>query len=115
MGNVKIEKLKAWVADTEMALNRFMEDEDLYVECLDMIVGDKHFDALADAMANKRYKEAFEHAHCLKGVAGNLGLTPLFDAMCEVVEPLRKDRYDNIDEKYKAMLEKYEEYLQLMK
>ncbi len=115
MANEKIEKLHAWGADTEMALNRFMEDEELYIECLEMIVGDKHFDALADAMASKKYKEAFEHAHCLKDVSGNLGLTPLFDAMCEVVEPLRKDHFENIEEKYKAMLEKYEEYLQIMK
>ena len=28
-------------------------------------------------------------AHTLKGVAGNMGLTPLFDKVCAIVEPLR--------------------------
>ncbi len=32
---------------------------------------------------------AFEAAHTLKGVAGNLGLTPLYEAVCAIVEPLR--------------------------
>lgn len=115
MSETKIDKIKAWGADTEAALNRFMGDEELYVECLDMIAGDAHFDALAEAIAGKRYEEAFEHAHCLKGVCGNLGLTPLFDAMCVLVEKLRKENYDHIEDPYRAMCEKQEEFLQLVK
>ena len=39
---------------------------------------------------------AFEAAHTLKGVTGNMGLTPLYDAVCTIVEPLRtrEDRED---------------------
>ena len=35
---------------------------------------------------------AFEAAHTLKGVTGNMGLTPLYDAVCTIVEPLRTGR-----------------------
>ena len=37
----------------------------------------------------KNYKEAFEAAHSLKGVLGNLSLTPLYDKVCEITELLR--------------------------
>ena len=49
---------------------------------------------------------AFQAAHTLKGVSGNLGLTPLYEAVCDIVEPLRhgEKRSD-----YPAMLEKIEE------
>ena len=49
---------------------------------------------------------AFQAAHTLKGVSGNLGLTPLYEVVCDIVEPLRhgEKRSD-----YPAMLEKIEE------
>lgn len=41
-------------------------------------------------MKARDYTAAFEAAHTLKGVVGNMGLTPLYQAVCEIVEPLRK-------------------------
>ena len=39
----------------------------------------------------KNYKEAFEAAHSLKGVLGNLSLTPLYDKVCKMTELLRAE------------------------
>ena len=41
------------------------------------------------ALKDKDYGEAFTAAHTLKGVTANMGLTPLFDRVCAIVEPLR--------------------------
>ena len=107
--------LKNWGADTETALNRFMGDEDLYIECLDMIVDDEHFAGLAKTITDGEYKQAFEHAHCLKGVSGNLGLTPLFEALCALVEPLRNEKYENLEDKLAVIETKHAEYNDIMK
>ena len=45
--------------------------------------------ALGAAIGSGDLDSAFEAAHTLKGVAGNLGLTSLFEAVRVIVEPLR--------------------------
>ena len=44
---------------------------------------------LGGALASGDTAKAFEAAHTLKGVTGNMGLTPLYAALCTLVEPLR--------------------------
>ncbi len=59
----------------------------------------------------KKYDEAFEDAHALKGVAGNLHLTSLYDAISQLVEPLRqKDFNKDYDALYNAVKEKLEAF-----
>ena len=57
------------------------------------------------ALEAKDLKEAFEAAHALKGVAGNLALDPLYDAVCEIVEPLRAGEDKDYTEGYQKVLE----------
>ncbi len=44
---------------------------------------------LEAAINSNDLQKAFEIAHGLKGVFGNLSITPLFDALVEITEPLR--------------------------
>ncbi|SHK03622.1 Hpt domain-containing protein [Hespellia stercorisuis] len=103
-----LDKCKAYGADVTGAMERFMDDEELYEMCLEQFADDPGFAGLEKAVGEKQYKEAFEHAHALKGVAGNLGLTPLFEAVCELVEPLRAEDYSNIDAEYARIEEERE-------
>ena len=67
---------------------------------------DPSFDQLCCAMDAGDRPSAFRAAHTLKGVAGNMGLTPLYNAVCELVEPLRlRERRDD----YKALFQNIEE------
>ena len=54
-----------------------------------MLFQDENMQKLGAALANRDYTAAFEAAHTLKGVVGNMGLTPLYEAVCVIVEPLR--------------------------
>ena len=50
---------------------------------------EKSFDKLREALAADNLDEAFEAAHALKGVLGNLALTPIYDKVVEITELLR--------------------------
>ena len=78
--------LASWGNDASGALARFLGDEALYEACFRQFLADPAFGALETAMDGAA---AFEAAHTIKGVAGNLGLTELYHAACALVEPLR--------------------------
>lgn len=99
-----IKRLTAYGADMDGALERFVGDEALYADCFGLFLKDPSFAALDAALASGDYAAAFDAAHTLKGVAGNLGLTPLYDAVCSLVEPLRRQDCTGLDAPYQAVL-----------
>ncbi len=56
-----------------------------------LLAKEPSFEKLQTALANGNLKEAFDAAHSLKGVLGNLALTPLFNPVNEMTELLRKE------------------------
>lgn len=82
-------KLKNISVDVDSALERFMQKEDLYVRFLRKFNEDKNFGGLRDCIEMKKFNEAFQYGHTLKGVTGNLGLTPLYERVAELVDLLR--------------------------
>ena len=54
-----------------------------------MAAKDPNFEKLEIALAMEEPDDAFEAAHALKGVLGNLALTPLFEPANEMCELLR--------------------------
>lgn len=114
MSNELVEKLRSIGCDTVGAVDRFLGDEDVYA---DFII--KYRDKLRIAeferlVAEKNYKAAFECVHDIKGVTGNLGLTPMYEVACLVTEALRNP--DKRDETAVASLcarlaERYEEFM----
>ncbi len=83
------EALEAYGADYDETLRRFVGNEGFYLKILGKLPQDKSLQRLGSALENGNFTDAFEAAHTLKGVAGNLGLTPLYQAVCVIVEPLR--------------------------
>lgn len=98
-----ISKLNEYGANTKDALERFVDDEDLYKDCVVLFSDDEAFAMLGQALENQNYSAAFDCAHTLKGVAANLGLDPLLKAVCEIVEPLRHGDFEGLAEKYEAV------------
>lgn len=84
-----LEELRNWGCDIDGALERFIGDEELYKTCLYTVLEDKAFGGLGEALGAGWVKEAFDHAHTLKGVLANMGLTPMYDITVRIVEPLR--------------------------
>ena len=87
-----VEKLQQYGANTQEGLARCMNNETFYLCIVDMALKAPGFEALADAIRRDDRKAAFEAAHSLKGMLGNVALTPLFQLTSEVTELLRADR-----------------------
>lgn len=66
---------------------------------------DEGFSNLGGALEAKKYDDAFDYAHMLKGVAGNLGLNPLFNTISVLVEALRAKDFSTLSAQYAAIQE----------
>ena len=100
----RIEMLQEWGCDIKDAMERMMDDEDFYIECLEDIPPDPNFLRLTEALNNKNIEEAFNSAHTLKGVLINLALTPMYNKVVEIVEPLRTGFCKGLIEKNEELL-----------
>lgn len=83
------EILTNYGADYEDIMRRFLDDRDFYLRILKMLFEDSNFDLLKTSINELHLDIAFEASHALKGVSANLGLTPLYNSLCAIVEPLR--------------------------
>ena len=92
---ITIEKLNAFGADTAEGLERCYGNEALYLKLVNMILNETNFDKLEQALANNDLDTAFEAAHALKGVLGNLSLTPMYKISVEMTELLRSRTMTN--------------------
>ncbi|WP_040197143.1 Hpt domain-containing protein [Candidatus Soleaferrea massiliensis] len=75
--------------DYETTMSRFMGNEKIYLKILSMLPRDENLRKLDQTLQAGDYPAAFDAAHTLKGMAGNLGLTRLYQAICAIVESLR--------------------------
>ena len=96
-----IDKLKEFGANTEEGLARCMGNEALYLRLVSTVADQPDFDRLEECIAEHDLKSAFEAAHAMKGVLGNLSLTPLYEKVCEITELLR----NQTDTDYQPLLE----------
>ena len=90
--------------NVEEALDRVVGDEDLYVDCLESIEHDKAFFALGEALKKNDADAAIENAHTLKGVLGNLSLTPLYETVKQIVDALRGGNADGLAGDYEKLM-----------
>ena len=86
---ITIEELRSAGADVETGLSRCLGKEDLYLKLIGMGLGDAKFDELGTALNAGDLDRAFELCHALKGVIGNLSITPLYEALSDMTEKLR--------------------------
>lgn len=99
-----ITELKELGVNTEEALGRFMNNSGLYVRMLGKFpaaVSDADVPAHFEA---KDYETAVSTAHTLKGVTGNLSLTPLFKAYTDIVALLREGNPEKAEAILKEIL-----------
>ena len=84
-----IEKLRAWGANVDEAMERCLNNEAFYLRLVDKALEDPSFDRLKDAVGTGDLDKGFEAAHALKGVLANLALTPILVPVQEITELLR--------------------------
>ena len=86
---ITIEKLVEFGADTATGLGRCAGKESLYLRLKKKKKKKNDFDRMAEAVAAGDFKTGFEAAHSLKGILGNLSLSPLYEKVCEITDYLR--------------------------
>ena len=84
-----LETLKEAGADTADGMARCMNNETFYLRLVKMALADNNFSHLREAVDAQDYKGAFECAHALKGMLGNVSLTSLVDPIARITEALR--------------------------
>ncbi|SEQ04379.1 Hpt domain-containing protein [Lachnospiraceae bacterium NE2001] len=86
---ITINALKEYGANVDEGLTRCMGNEALYLKLVGTITAEPKFDKLKECIDAKDLDGAFENAHALKGVVGNLSLTPLYDPLVDITDHLR--------------------------
>lgn len=84
------EALKRNGIDYDGAMERFGGNAALYERLALKFLDDAHFAALEQALADGDVDTAVREAHTLKGVAGNLSFTALYEAASKVNAALRE-------------------------
>lgn len=111
MEQEKYDRLRAAGIGVDEALGRFMNNEALFIRFLGKFADDRSHAGLKEALGQGDVKAAFEAAHTLKGVAGNLSLERLYRAAAAQTELLREGR---LEEARAAMAETDEAYRLVM-
>ena len=100
-----IDKLKEYGADVKTGLGLCMNSEDFYLRMVNLILAEPSFAELEKAVNENDLEAAFRAAHALKGVSGNLSLTPLYNKVAEITELLRAHTEMDYSEMLKGILD----------
>ncbi len=98
-------ELKELGVNVNEGLERVMDDEPLYETMLGMFLDKVNSNPieLQDFDA-ENLDELIGRVHILKGLTGNLAITPLFDGYMQVLDLLRTNRAGEAVEEYKRIL-----------
>lgn len=94
MGNPLLEKLEDMGAEVDDALERFMDDEVFYMECLKGFPQNQNIVELRRAVDAGDCDRAMREVHTLKGVALNLSFLPLADVCMDMLLDFRSGSND---------------------
>ena len=94
--------------NTEQGIQRLDGDKELYESLLTRFCSSSYYSQLCRALHEEKAKEAFENAHSMKGVAGNLSCVRLYEALIPLVEELRKGSLVHAGELFEPVKEAYE-------
>lgn len=100
-----ITRLQEYGVNTKEGLARCMNMENFYFRMLGMGLKNDSFEKLGKALENGNLDEAFEQAHALKGVVGNLALTPIYQPLANLTDMLRNKQDADYVEMYKPIKE----------
>lgn len=110
-----IETLRKAGCDVDGALDRCLQDEEFYLSLLSQSVEDEAFDKLGNCLKEHKVQEAFDCAHTLKGIMSNMGLTPVYNIVVKIVEPLRKGDDTGLEPVFDELMVEIDKFRVLLK
>ena len=99
-----IENLRKYGANVDEGLKRCVNNEQLYLTLVNRFLDQNTFSDLKAAILDHDLEKAFHIAHSLKGVIGNLSLSPLYDVIYQMTELLR----NRTEMDYSDYIQRYE-------
>ena len=96
-------------------VERFRGKSALYESLLAGLPQDNTFDALDKAMENRQYSDAFQAAHALKGLLGNLSVNALLEQLRPLVDALREGNAVLARQLYPRVKESYSRTINLIR
>ena len=106
-----VDNLRKCGVNPDEGIARCLQNETFYLTLVGKALDDDGIERLKTAVEQGNLGEAFEIAHALKGVFGNLSLTPLYDGIVEITELLRNR--ESVD--YSPYLQKVSEVFAQLK
>lgn len=101
--------------DVDKTLDRFLNNEKLFLKFLLKFQNDQTFESLKSTLASGDAQAAFVHAHTLKGMTGNLGFDNLYQPLTNLTEMLRAGEVKKAVESMAGLTRKYEDTLSFLK
>lgn len=109
-----LDELAAVGSDINEGLNRLMKDENLYARLLKKFPASLEKQEVLPFIESGDIQTAILNAHTIKGVTGNLSLTPLYTAYTEIVDLLRKNEVEKAKEIYLTTMPLQEKILTII-
>ena len=100
----KFEQLRNFGCDVEGTFERVLNDSDLYMSCMNMLINDASFEILGECLKSGDVKGGFDAAHTLKGIISNMGVTPMYEIIVKIVEPLRAGNGEDLYPLYEELM-----------
>ena len=110
-----LEKMRDLGIDPTDGLTRCMNNEVFFFKMISMAVANDYFDTLGPALEKNDLESAFEAAHALKGVIGNLALKPIYEPLAEMTEMLRAKKEADYLSMYRPIKEMRDQLLAMTK
>ena len=83
--------------DVDETLKRFMGREAIFMKFIMKFADDQSCKQIRDGLENRDVQLAFDRAHSLKGVAGNLGIVPVYTLAAQISDLLRGKQENEVD------------------
>ncbi|OJF77374.1 MAG: hypothetical protein BKP49_02615 [Treponema sp. CETP13] len=110
MTNEKIlQELKLLDIDVDTSLIRFLNNTDMYIKYIKEFGSDNSIYDLEKYFTHKEWQKAFEKAHTLKGITGNLGILTLYDKFSKICIAYRKNNFEEMKKIYAKTKREYED------
>ena len=113
--NELIHRLALWGASPHDALRcRMMGDQKLYKRLLRKFAGTEKIKTFILAVKAEDYQKAYYEVHQMKGSAGVLSLTPLYQSAEDVISALRTGERERIESSTEVFEKKFEEFVRIV-
>ena len=101
--------------DYENGIKRFAGNEALYEKYLLKFKDDVHYETAKAAYEAGDFETLLKEAHTLKGVAGTLGLTDIYQTCANIVTTLRSGDKEQVPQLFHMLQHAYEKTMIVLK